>query len=355
MKVDRFVSVVAPLRYDADIVEGFVEDMMRVLREHFTNYELVLVDDGSDDDTEARVQGLLTRHEGIRYIRLSRSFGEEVAISAGLDTVIGDYVVVMLAHMDPPELIPQMVARSMEGVDVVFGIRRTCRSERWIYRSTARLFYWYCDRFLNFELPQNSTHFRCLSRQAVNAILQIKDSHRYLRLFSSYVGYPRQEFLYDPIQRQGKVKHKSLFKAVNGAMALIIENSPHPLRFVSLLALLAAFGNLLYVAFIVVVYLFKEDVMEGWTTLSMQSAVQFLMTTLMLAALSEYTGRILNRLRGRPLYFVRTEQDSSVLLVDRFRPNVVSDSEEARFHHYRNAPRALSERPGRPRANGETP
>lgn len=353
MKIDRFVSVVAPLYYDADIVEGFVKDIIHVLREHFTNYELVLVDDGSDDDTEARIQELLTRYEGIRYIGLSRSFGEEVAISAGLEIVIGDYVVVMLAHMDPPELVPPMVERSMEGVDVVFGIRRARRREPWIYRTMARLFYWYCDRFLNFELPQNATQFRCLSRQAANAILQIKDSHRYLGLFSCYVGYPRQEFLYDPIRRRGKVKHKSLFNAIRSAMVLIIENSPHPLRLASLIAVLAAIGNLLYLIFILVIYLSNEDIVEGWTTLSTQSAMQFLLIALMLAILSEYIGRILNRLQGRPLYFVRTQQDSNVLLVDRFRPNVVREAGEGGLHQDCTPADALSEIPEHD--NGETP
>lgn len=353
MKVDRFVSVVAPLSDDADIVEGFVEDIMLVLREHFTNYELVLVDDGSYDDTEARVQGLLIRHEGIRYIRLSRPFGEEVAISAGLETVIGDYVVVIMGYMDPPELIPDIVACSMEGVDVVFGVKRTKRGESWIYRNAAQVFYWYLNGVLRIGLLPNSTHFRCLSRQAVNAILQIKDSHRYLRLFSSYVGYPRQEFLYDPIQR--KVKQKTLAKAVNRALALIIENSPHPLRFFSVLGMMGAFCNLLYVVFIVFVYLLKRDVVEGWTTLSMQSGLQFLMTTLMLTALSEYTGRILNRLRGRPLYFIRSEHVSSVLLVDRLRPNVVTSAEDDRLHQDPTSPRAMSEKSELPCAHGETP
>jgi glycosyltransferase involved in cell wall biosynthesis len=326
MKVDRFVSVVAPLRDDADIVESYVRETVAMLRENYTNYELVLVDDGSSDDTVARVSALLKQHEGIRLLRLSRQFGEEVAIAAGLDTVIGDFTVVMLPCMDPPDMIPQLVQRCIEGTDVVFGVLRTQGRQNWLTRQAGSLFFWYCRRMLKLDLPRYSTQFRCLSRQAVNAIIRIKDSYRYLRLFSAYVGYERQQFLYDPINRGGKYKPRGFFQSVNQAIALIIENSPHPLRFVSWLGLLAATGNLFYVAYVFGVYLFTENVAKGWTTLSLQSAGQFFLLAVILTALCEYTGRMLNRLRDRPLYYLMDERNSSVLLVDKDRPNIVEES-----------------------------
>ena len=250
MKIDRFVSVVAPLQNDADIVESYIRDTVPLLRDNYTNYELVLIDDGSRDETVSVASNLLSEYEGIRLLRLSREFGEEVAISAGLDTVIGDFTVVMLPRMDPPALIPELVSRCIDGTDVVFGVRRTRSGESWLVRKAAAFFYWYCRKLLKLDLPQNSTQFRCLSRQAVNAITQIKDSNRYLRLFSSYVGYERQQFHYDPINRGGKYRPRSFFQSVNQAIALIIENSSHPLRLVSWLGLLAAAGNLAYVAYI---------------------------------------------------------------------------------------------------------
>jgi hypothetical protein len=161
----------------------------------------------------------------------------------------------------------------------------------------------------------------------VNAIIQIKDSYRYLRLFSSYVGYERQQFLYDPINRGDKYRPRGFLQSFNQAIALIIENSAHPLRFVSWLGLLAAAGNLVYVAYIFGVYFFRDDVMRGWTTLSLQNAGQFFLVALILTALCEYTGRMVNRLRDRPLYYLMEERNSSVLLVDNERRNVVEESE----------------------------
>ncbi len=327
MKIERLVSVVAPIYNDADIVESFIADTVGVLDARFSNFELVMVDDGSDDGTPERILDALDLYEGVRLIRLSRRFGEEVAISAGLESVIGDYIVVMLPYMDPPEMIPEMVIKSMDGVDVVYGIRKTPRTSSWVYRASAGLFYWYCWRFLGLDMPENSAQFRCLSRQAVNAIIRIKDPSRYLRLFSAWVGFRRESIDYEPFWRGGRERRRSFFSAVNMAIGIIVENSPHPLRLISWAGMFAAVGNLLYILYIVMIYLFKEDVMEGWTTLSMQNAGQFFFITLILTALSEYVGRIMNRLRDRPLYFVMGEYDSRRLLIGEDERNVVDDAE----------------------------
>jgi glycosyltransferase involved in cell wall biosynthesis len=327
VKLDCFVSVIAPVRDDSDIIEEFIHETVPILRDNFKNYELLLVDDGSRDDSFEKIQRLLSQHEGIRLVQLSRQFGEEVAISAGLESVIGDYVVVMLPFMDPPRLIPALVERSLAGNDVVFGVRTDVSHESWLYRTGSRLFHWYCERFLQFKLPRDSTQLRCLSRMALNAITQIKDSYRYLRLASAYVGYPQQMFSYTPINRGGRKHKRNLFKTVGTAVDLIVENSRHPLRVVTWTGLLAAVLNLIYIIYISVIYIIKTDIQKGWTTLSLQSAGQFLLVTLMLTILSEYIGRILERLRDRPFYYVRGEQASSVLLVPEKRYNVATNSD----------------------------
>ena len=123
MKIDRFVSVIAPLYNVEELIVSYIEDTINVLNKHYTNYELVLVDDGSEDNTVELVTSLLNEYEGIRLLRLSREFGEEIAITAGLDTVIGDFTIVMLPHMDPSDKIPELVQHCIDGSDVVFGIR----------------------------------------------------------------------------------------------------------------------------------------------------------------------------------------------------------------------------------------
>jgi glycosyltransferase involved in cell wall biosynthesis len=330
MMMDCFASVVAPVRNDSAIIEAFIEETVPILRDNFKNYELILIDDGSQDDTVSKIQGMLARFQGIRLMRLSRRFGEEVAISAGLETVIGDFVVVMLPFMDPPRLIPALVERSMEGVDVVFGVSSTPGHKGWFYSTCSTLFFWYCERFLQVQLPKNSTQLRCLSRKALNAITQIKDSYRYLRHFSSYVGYPQQQFLYTPIDRGAHQHQKGVLAAINTGLDLIVENSRHPLRTVTWAGVAAGIINIIYVLVITLIYFFKSDLTRGWTSLSLQSAGQFFLLTLMFTILSEYVGRILERLRDRPFYYVMDEMMSSVLLVDRNRFNVVTESMETK-------------------------
>ena len=326
MKIDRFVSIIAPLHNDETIVASYIHDTIQMLSENYTNYELVLIDDGSEDGTIDAVTALLTEYKGIRLLPLSREFGEEIAIAAGLDSVIGDFAVVMLPHMDPPEVVPELVQRCIDGSDVVFGVRKSRKGESWLVSLSVAIFYWYCRKYLKLDLPKNSTQFRCMSRQAVNAIIQIRDSYRYLRLFSSYVGYDHQQFSYSPISRGGKTKPRKFFQSLSGAASLVMENSAHPLRIVSWLGLTAAIGNLVYVAYIFAVYFYKDSIAAGWTTLSLQNAGQFLMIIIILTALCEYTGRMLTRLRDRPLYYLRGERNSSVLLVDNNRTNIVEDS-----------------------------
>tara|TARA_B100001758_G_C18095754_1_gene445795 strand:- start:182 stop:694 length:513 start_codon:yes stop_codon:yes gene_type:complete len=166
-----------------------------------------------------------------------------------------------------------------------------------------------------------------MSRQAVNAIIQIKDSSQYLRLTSSFVGYTRKAFIYDPVYLGKSSRETGFIASFKQAQTIIMENSVHPLRFVSWLGLFAAISNLFYIGYIIAVYTFKDDVMAGWTTLSLQNGSQFFFIAIILTALCEYTGRVLNRLQNRPLYHQMSERNSNILLVNRDRHNIVENSE----------------------------
>lgn len=323
---DCFVSVVAPLRNDATIVEAFISEVMAVLRRHYSNYELVVVDDGSVDDTVGVVSGLLAEYECIRLVRLSRQFGEEIAIAAGLDSVIGDFVVIMLPNSDPPSLIPPAVALARSGPGVVYGVRRTRAGDSLLVRLGAKVFYWYLTRLLHLSVPDNASQFRVLSRQAVNAVVRNRDRHRSLRLVSSEIGFVHAGIPYDEIRRSRGRKGRSLWDRVYAGIDVIVANSPHPLRFVSAIGMLGAALNVVYTFYIVGVYLIKTDVPQGWTTLSLQSAGMFLLVCLVLTVLSEYIGHILVESSQRPLYYVLEERNSPAVVAARDRRNLVSES-----------------------------
>ena len=324
---DCFVSVVAPLHNDADIAEPFLRDVLGVLQQHYENYELVLVDDGSTDDTAARVTAVLQEERCIRLVRLSRRFGSDVAISAGLDTVIGDFVVVLLPESDPPELIPRFVETCRKGPGIVYGIRARRPAEPLYLSLGTRLFYWYFNRIVGVDLPRNSTDYRAYSRQSVNAITRIKDRLRYLRTFGGYVGFGGQPLVYEPRFRRARSRGRKPGEAIALAINMTVANSTQPLRLMSLIGMALSVLCGLNVVYVLLVRFLSPHVAEGWTTQQLLVSVPFLFLFLILATLCEYMARLLGEVKDRPLYFVLEERTSSVLLVDEQRKNVVTETD----------------------------
>lgn len=321
-----FVSVICRLHDDADLVEALVSEVLAVLRANYENYELVLVDDGSRDGTGQRVRDLLSRHECVRYLRLSRKFGLDIALTAGLESAIGDYVVTLSPEMDPPALIPELVETARRERVAVYGVARDRPGRGFFRRAGARAFYWACKRLFDVPIEPHSTHFRVLSRQAVNAIVEIKDNDRYLRALTPYIGYQTKLVEYRPVYRRGAPRTEGFFEAIELGISVIVSNSTRPLRFVSWLALFASVMNVAYIGYVFLVHLVKRNVAEGWTTLSLQNAGMFFLLFAILAVVTEYVGRILNESRERPLYYVAEEANSSVLVANQDRRNVVTES-----------------------------
>jgi polyisoprenyl-phosphate glycosyltransferase len=320
MSADSLISIVAPLEGDSpDAVEAFVEETVAVLRGVVAHHEIILVDDGAPDATVARVRTLLERYDFLRFLRLSRHFGEETAITAGLDVAIGDYVVVMLPSMDPPALIPEFLERARGDADVVYGVRLHRRNEPIWYRFGARVFYWYMNSVVKLGIPRDSTQFRCMSRQVVNALTQIRGPDQYLRMLTSYIGFRKEPVAYAPISRSGTSNVRPTGDALDLARALVIDSTSHPLRVVVWTGVGLAAVNLL------VVTLHSAGGDAGGV--AFHEAIAFLVIAVMLLAIAEYVGSLSQRLRDRPAYYVREEHTSSVLLREE-RRNVVGKTAE---------------------------
>ena len=321
---DVFVSVVVPLHDPGAALAPFVADLVRVLQRSYQHYEVLLVDDGSRQMTAAAWDGILAQHDGVRVLHLSREFGEEQAIAAGLDSAIGDFVVTMSPGADPPALVPDLVQCARAGADVVLGVRRSRTGDPWWLRAGTRLFYWYTRRVMGLDLPANATHFRCLSRAALNALNKLRETGSRLRVFSSYIGYDGATFPYDSLEQTRRSRSRTPSAAVGLALALVVDNSTHPLRLASALGVMAALINLAYAVYVLVIYAFRADVAPGWATVSLTNAMQFFFLSMILAVLCEYVGRLPRRFGSAPGYYVRDERSSAVLLRED-RPNVVSE------------------------------
>jgi glycosyltransferase involved in cell wall biosynthesis len=306
---ESLISVVAPLEGNTTAaVVAFVEETVVALRQLVTHYEIILVDDGVPAETVAGVRALLERYDFVRFLRLSRHFGEETAIAAGLDVAIGDYVIVMLPNMDPPSLIAEFLQRASGEADIVYGVRLHRKTEPFWYRAGARLFYWYINSVVKAGIPNDSTQFRCMSRQVVNAITQIRDPDQYLRMLTSYIGFRKEALPYAPINRTGAPTVRPKGEALNLARALVMDHTTHPLRTVIWTGVVIALFNAIVVA------------AQGG---QLHDALAFLVLSIMLAFVGEYVGGLSRRMRDRPAYYVREEHTSSVLLKEE-RRNVVT-------------------------------
>lgn len=323
--LDPVVSVVAPLHHDAGIIADFLAETHAVLRRHFRHYELVLIDDASGDHTVAAASSLLDQYDHVRLVRLSRPFGREVAITAGLDQAIGDVVVVMLPDSDPPELIPTMVRRCAAGAGVVFGVHAQRMGESLLVRMGASLFYRLCRRMFGLDLPSHATQFRALSRQAVHAIGQIKDRHRSLWVSSAYIGYTRESLPYRPRSRSGIRVGRRFFEGIGFAFAVIAGNTTAPLRLAGRAALAGSLVSFLFLGYVAGAWVLTSHLADGWTMLSSLAASMFATTLAVLGVACEYLARLLDESRDRPLYYIRDEQTSRIRLDSVPHRNVLVD------------------------------
>jgi glycosyltransferase involved in cell wall biosynthesis len=266
---------------------------------------VLYVDDGSRDGTWAVLQALARQDPRVQLLRLSRNFGKEPALTAGLDHVDADAVVVIDADgQDPPELIPEFVARWREGNDVVYGRRISRAGESWFKRATASAFYRVMGRLSDTEIPADTGDFRLMSRRVVTALRGLRERQRFMKGLFAWVGFPQVAVDYERQPRLAGASKFSYWRLWNFAIEGITGFSTAPLRVATYLGLgtaLLAFGYGLWV--VAKTVLFGEPV-QGWPT--MMAVVLFLggMQLMALGTIGEYLGRLYLEAKQRPLYLV---------------------------------------------------
>jgi dolichol-phosphate mannosyltransferase len=326
-RADVLVSVVSVLRDHADVLPDFLAELSDVLARSYTNFEIVLIDNGSTDATPVRIRELLGRFGGLRYLRLTRPTDDETALIAGLDAAIGDYVACVSPEYDPPAEIPAMIEACRGGADLVVGTDRDPPPAGWLYRTLRQAFLGAVRRVFGIDLPLATTGCRVFSRQAVNALVQVRQRKRYFALVAADIGLTAQPYPYARIARTGRRPKLRLLTALRLGLSLLVHNSVVPLRLISVLGLTGSFLSFLYTLYVVGIYLFKKDVLPGWTTLSLQVNGLFTLVFLMLALMGEYLGRLLEESSDRPLYHTRPELSSAVELTVAGRRNVLDRSD----------------------------
>lgn len=270
---------------------------------------VVYVDDGSTDTTWAVMQGLAEADPCVGVLRLSRNFGKEAALTAGLDVVDEGAVMILDADgQDPPELIPEFVALWQQGYDNVYGTRLVRDGESWLKRSTAKAFYRVIGRLSKTPIPADTGDFRLLSPRALQALGQLRERHRFMKGLFGWVGFRRKAL---PYHRHARLIGESKFgfwRLWNFALEGITGFSTAPLRVTTYLGLAAASFAFLFALVVVLKAALYGDRVAGWPT--MMAVILFLggIQLIALGLIGEYLGRLYEESKQRPLYLIDTWQ-----------------------------------------------
>jgi len=303
------ISLVIPLFNEVDVFEELrarLERQSKILRQKY-NVEVILVDDGSTDQTWAQIQAFSQQDAIVNGISLSRNFGHQHALFCGYQFARGDVVISLDCDLqDPPELVEEMIARWEEGNDIVFAVRKHRHGETRFKRWTAHWFYRLLDSVAHVNAPLDCGDFRLIDRRALDPLLRMGDKQKYLRGMVGWVGFNSTTIEYDrPKRTAGKTKF-SLVKMVKFGFDGVTSFSNVPLRIAFVLSLLAPLPFLLYLIYSLFAHLFfGRTLVEGWTSLILCIVVFGSLNLVSIGIVGEYTAKIFETVKHRPDYIVK--------------------------------------------------
>ncbi len=301
------LSVVAPVYNEEALIDQFYGRVCTALEG--LNFELVLVDDGSSDGTSEALDRIAAGDPRVRIVYLSRNFGHQTALTAGLDHACGDAVVMLDADLqDPPELIPRMLDHWRAGCDVVYAVREEREGESRFKLATAHWFYRLFDKLAQVELQQNSGDFRLLDRRALDALLSMRERNRFLRGMTVWVGYRQAAVPYKRDPRYAGETKYTLPKMVKFSLDAISSFSHRPLQLATLLGFMIS--TLAFVAIPVVIVLrIVGSYLPGFGAVTIAVLLLGGIQLIAIGIIGEYVGRIYDEVKGRPLYLVRARRN----------------------------------------------
>jgi polyisoprenyl-phosphate glycosyltransferase len=300
------ISVIVPCYNEEQVIVETNRQLVTTLAAlDDLDFEIVYVDDGSSDKTADLLRAIQSADKRTRVVRLARNFGHQLAVSAGLEHAAGDAVVIIDADLqDPPDVIPEMVARWRDGYHVVYGMRTDRPGETAFKLWTAKLFYRFINRLSKVQIPIDVGDFRLLDRRVVDVLLSMPERDRFLRGMVSWIGFRQVAVMYSRAERRAGESKYPLFKMLQFAADGVLSFSLTPLRlalWVGFLSIGMAFAGILYA---LIVRLYTNDWVRGWT--SIFTAVLFIggAQLVTLGIIGEYIGRIYAEVKRRPLYVV---------------------------------------------------
>ena len=299
------ISYIVPIFNEAENIEAFIQELNQFNQQNDNNFEIVIVNDGSIDNSLELIKNVIHQLPTTKLISFSRNFGKEYAITAGLEHCQGDVAIIMDADFQQPfDLIPEFLSQWQQGYDMVYAIQKSRKSESFIKRFLTHSFYKIIDWLSKTKIPPHASDFRLLDRKVIDAINQCKEYNRFMKGLYSWVGFHSAPIYYQAQQRLKGKSRFSLKHLFELAITGIISFSEKPLRFSAIIGLCISTLSLVYAAYIFFKTLTTGSDLPGFTTLAV--AIMFLggVQLLSIGLLGEYIGRIFNEVKNRPKYII---------------------------------------------------
>lgn len=303
------LSIVCPAYQEEDVLPHFHRELCAVLAtlEAEFEVEILYVDDGSRDRTLAILRAVAASDGRVRYLSFTRNFGHQAALTAGLEHARGDVVITMDSDLQhPPQLIPRLLSEWREGYDIVLTIRAEDPKLGLFKRLTSRLFYQIMHRLSDTEIRFAAADFRLMTRKAVAALVEMRETHRFLRGLVQWLGFPTTEIPYEPAPRRAGVTKYTWRKMVNFALDAVLSFSRVPLRLTLFLGLAAgASGVILAIVFVTLALVGKLELGVAWAWVLVAMHILGGSILVGLGLVGEYVGRIYEQVKGRPIYLLK--------------------------------------------------
>ena len=302
----KLVTILVPAYNEEEVLYLLYERLENLMNSNPKyDFEILLVNDGSKDKTLSIMQELRQKDKRFCYLNLSRNYGKETAMIAGLDYCNGDAVVIIDADLqEPPELIPEMIKYWEEGYDDVYAKRRTREGETWLKKFTSKMYYKVLQAFTRIEIQKDTGDFRLLDRRCIEALRSMRESQRYTKGLFSWIGYNKKEILYDRDPRAAGKTKWNYGKLIDLSIDGITSFTTSPLRWAALIGVLVSFIGFVYMLYIIIKTLVTGIDVPGYA--STMVVILFLggIQLIFLGIIGEYLGRAFNETKHRPLYFI---------------------------------------------------
>ena len=301
------ISIVVPMYYEEEVAKECYSRLKGILEkiENY-NYEIIFINDGSKDKTLPILMEIAEKDKNVKVISFARNFGHQCAVTAGLQYVTGDAIVIIDADLqDPPELIPDMLKLWEDGNDVIYGKRKSREGESKFKLLTASMFYKTLNALSDVEIPKDTGDFRLVDRKVVDVINSLPEHNKFLRGLFSWVGFKQTPFEYERKERfAGKTKYP-LKKMLKLAQDGIFSFSTKPLRIVGTMGIISIAISIIILIYAILSYIFNwNNLTPGWTSLMVTMTFLGGMILISLWMIGEYIGRIYDETKRRPQYII---------------------------------------------------